>query len=613
MRCKIWFLGWLLVLANLFSAPFAASAASDAAVPEGVVRLGVSDLSDFNPNNEIISATIALLQEKLGSKLKVIHYSVEGLVDAVRLGEVDATISSAGLHRASAVYGAKDLVSTAFSKGRDPNHCSASLFIVRADRTDLKTLADLKGKRAVATRPLSITGLIMALGEVESQGFDSSTFFSSIAYTGYPMRAVVDRVVDGSADVGLLWACFYEQLLADNYRNAALVKPFSVKTGDSLQCLHSTSTYPGHTVAVTPTATPEIARFLTQTLLAMPKTQKSGYFWTIATDFHAIEQLFKETKYGPYSYLREWTLKRVWEEYKLAIALLAAALVFWGFHTVRANQLVRQRTRLMQEAIESQQKAQAEALAKGERIQALERLGAVQQLSSMLAHELKQPLTAVGFYVDSLINRVQRGKLKNEVLLETLNKIQTLNTRSSELINHVRSYAKKSTVSREMMSLSDVIEAAARNIIQAQGSGSSSIDLELDLEPGLKLTADRLEIEVIVINLVKNAAQAVSKVPKPRISLQTRLVEINSRKGVRIAVTDNGRKLSQEEFQRLLQPFNSTRADGLGLGIAIVQRLAESYGGRICFVQLPDAGLRCEVFLFGDMEEGKANDGKVSE
>ena len=604
MRYKIGFLALFFLVSALFSATIPAKAAAPEAVPEGVVRLGVSDLSDSNPNNEIIGATIALLKQKLGNKLKVIHYSVEGLVDAVRFGEVDATISSAGLHRASAVYGAKDLVSTAFSQGRDPNHCSASLLVVRADRTDLKSFADLKGKKAAATRPLSITGLVMALGEVESQGFDSSKFFSSISYTGYPMSAVVDKVVDGSADVGLLWACFYEELIANNYHNATLVRPFSVKNGDSLRCLHSTDTYPGHTVAVTPTATPEIARFITQTLLAMPKTQKSGYFWTIATDFHAIERLFKETKYGPYSYLREWTLKRIWEEHKLAIVLLVAALFFWGFHTVRANQLVRQRTKLMQQAIEKQKKTQAEALAKGERIQALERLGAVQQLSSMLAHELKQPLTAVGFYIDSLINRQQRGELKTEVLLETLKKIKALNTRSSDLITHVRSYAKKSTISRELIILSDVVEAAAQSVIQSQNL-RKDIDLELDLEPGLKLVADRLEIEVIVINLVKNAAQAICDIPNPRISLQTGAIELNSRNGVRIAVTDNGRRISQEAFEQLIHPFNSTKAEGLGLGIAIVQRLAESYGGRIRFVQLHSAGLCCEVFLFGDTEVGK--------
>lgn len=562
-----------------------------------VIRLGVSDLSDGNPNKEIMAASIAYLQREYDGKIEVVHFSVEGLVEAIRQGLVDITMSSAGLYRASATYGAKDLVSSAFDQGRDPNHCSASLFLVRADRTDLKNLKDLKGKRAVATRPLSITGLVMALGELESQGYDSDEFFSSIDYTGYPMSDVIDAVVEGRADVGLLWACYYEELLAAGYPNIDKVRPFATKSGDSLRCLHSTDTYPGYTTAVTPLASPEIARFVTQSLLAMPKTSANGYFWTISTDFHALDKLFRQTRYGPYSYLRQWTLQRVWDEHRLAIVLVVVAVLFWAFHSIRTNQLVRERTRQLQSAMQRQRVLQADARAQSERLQALERLGAIEQLSSMLAHELKQPLTACGYYLDSLISRQQRGMLESGVLLKTLEKIRELNHRSNDLINHVRRYAKKTNVIREPILLSEAIKAAVNNLTQAQVIGPGA-RVSLELESGVMFTADRLEIELIVLNLVKNALQAASGVEHPVVRVTLSCIQSDGRAGVLISVVDNGPTLTDEAFVRLTEPFHSTRAGGLGLGIAIVGRLAESYGGRVRFSRLAQAGLRCEVSLF---------------
>ena len=562
------------------------------------IRLGISELSDDNLNNELVDSTVRWLEGQLGDRLSVYYFSVESLVDAVRDNLVDVTISSAGLYRASADYGAKDLLTSAFENGRDPNHCSAALFIVATDRKDITDLASLKGKRAVATRRLSITGLVMGLGEIEAQGYDSEKFFEAIDYTGYPMSAVVDRVADGKADVGMLWACYYEELQLRSYPNIERVRPFWLKEGDGLRCHHSTKTYPGHTVAVTPSASPEVARFISQTLLSMPKTERSGFFWTIGTDFHALDRLFRATKYGPYSYLKEWTVSRVWSEFRIPIALAASALFFWFFHTLRINALIQQRTKLLKNAVEAERQVQKESRKRGERIQALERLGAVQQMSSMLAHELKQPLSAIGYYIDSLIDRQEKKTLDEQTLIKTLRKVSDLNTQSSEVIDHVRQYAKKTNVKRERINVEKVVRAAVENVLGNQGVNTS---IDMDIERGLFFKANRLEVELIVVNLLKNALEAVKSVASPRIVIQIKSINDDTRCGMCLSVSDNGPELSPEQFERLTQPFSTTRSDGLGLGIAIVLRMAESYGGRMQFRQMSPNGLLSEVFLYDDL------------
>lgn len=200
------------------------------------ITIGVSGLSEGNHNNEIIKSTILWLKEHLKDyEIKIKHYSVEDFYNAVRDGEIDFSLCSAGLYRASERFGIKDIATTAFTNGPDPNHNSSSLIIARKDRNDLQTLSDLKGKIAVGTRPLSITGLIMGLGEIAAHGYDPDRFFSEIKYTGYPMHKVVKEVVDGKADVGFLWACYYESLMTSKHPDLEKIKPINLKPQDALQ------------------------------------------------------------------------------------------------------------------------------------------------------------------------------------------------------------------------------------------------------------------------------------------------------------------------------------------------------------------------------------------
>lgn len=151
------------------------------------ITIGVSGLSEGNHNNEIIKSTILWLKEHLKDyEIKIKHYSVEDFYNAVRDGEIDFSLCSAGLYRASERFGIKDIATTAFTNGPDPNHNSSSLIIARKDRNDLQILSDLKGKIAVGTRPLSITGLIMGLGEIAAHGYDQTDSFQRLSTQAIP-------------------------------------------------------------------------------------------------------------------------------------------------------------------------------------------------------------------------------------------------------------------------------------------------------------------------------------------------------------------------------------------------------------------------------------------
>ena len=541
------------------------------------ITIGVSGLSEGNHNNEIIRSTISWLKEHLNDyEVKIKNYSVEDLYNAVRDGEIDFSLCSAGLYRASERFGLKDIATTAFTNGPDPNHNSSSLMIVRKDRSDLQNISDL----------------------IAAQGYDPDRFFSQINYTGYPMHKVVKEVVDGKADVGFLWACYYESLMASNHPDLEKIKPINLKAQDALHCKHSTETYPGHTFAVTPKASPEAALKVAKLLFSMPKTEKEGFYWTIATDFHSLDTLFKLTRYGPYSYLKEWTVKKIWEEYKTFIIAFLVGLIALIYHSLRVNTLVRIRTEMLNKSLEEERRAKKEARSKTARIESLERMSVVQQMSSMFAHELKQPMAAIGFYVDSLISRLKKGTPDTQLLIQTLEKVSSLNKKSSEIVNYVRSYGKKTAV-RKMINISQIIDDAVQNFVGANFSDGNN-PIQSSIEPDLTLEADPLEVEIIVLNLLKNAVDAVSVFPESgrNVWLKTKSICHTPFQGIVIEVTDNGPSLNDETFAKLCTPFNSSKKDGLGLGLTIVSRIAESYGGKIEFLREPERGITVRVELF---------------
>lgn len=280
------------------------------------------------------------------------------------------------------------------------------------------------------------------------------------------------------------------------------------------------------------------------------------------------------------------------------VILFGLTILFWLVYTIRVKGILKAQQIRLERAIDKQRIAQSDALKKGYRIQSLERLGAVQQLSSMLAHELKQPLAATQYYLESLINRLDKKSLDEQLLKSTLQKIHALNVKSSNLIDHVRSYSKKAVVKRIKLDVNETIESTFQNL---QGSEiitqRVSIVKEIPHEK-IFLYADRLEIELVLLNLLKNSVEATSSRSTPAIIFTLRKVTKDSKEGIEITVTDNGPEISEEVFLSLMSPMNSTKQEGLGLGIAIVQRIAEAYGGSLKFQRVKPCGLKAIVTLF---------------
>lgn len=527
------------------------------------------------------------------------------LREELRRGNADLVIASSSFFAMDPTEKVRPLAALVSPRAKDPNRSSAAVVVVRSERSDLERLSDLGGKRIAAQTEECELGLHYVEHEIAKAGFNPDGFWSVRRDEPGQMRKILEDVLAGRIDGGILRGCFLEDLGEKRIAEiGSKLRVLNAQPVDGLACLHSTVLYPGIILAGTSPLGVEHARRVTALLLSMP-VDEDGSCWGISTDFTRTDQMLESLKLGPYEYLREWTFRRVWKEYPSAVvcsAILVAALLFYG---VILRRLVRIRTRALEEEIEERRRLEREAAQANEQISAMQHAGAVGQISSIIAHELKQPLEA--------IQNLSRGTMRSledvddvpPRTLDAVAKIRTEALHASDIVDRVREYG-KGRRRAEALSLTDAVREAFRQFrVSRRAKGAK---LSLDLSPrtdGLRVRMDPLDLRLVIVNLLANAVDAASKSPAPEVRLE--VAPASDRKTIEIRVEDNGPRLSDEAYAHLgLTPGKSSKAQGLGLGLMIVKALLEAALGSIRFERIEPAGLRAVASL--PAEEVKENE-----
>ena len=206
------------------------------------------------------------------------------------------------------------------------------------------------------------------------------------------------------------------------------------------------------------------------------------------------------------------------------------------------------------------------------------RLSAMGQMASTLAHELNQPLSAIANYVKAshrmldAIDDPRKGRIQ-----ETMTKASEQTIRAGEIIRRLRDYVEKRQTTRTWENLNKVVEEAlALGLI---GAAETNVKVRATLDPALPPVAiDKVQIQQVLINLIRNAIEAMRAAPTRVLSITTRLDEGEF---VQVGIADTGPGLAEEVAARLFQPFVTTKKAGMGVGLTICQSIIEGHGGRI--------------------------------
>jgi len=213
------------------------------------------------------------------------------------------------------------------------------------------------------------------------------------------------------------------------------------------------------------------------------------------------------------------------------------------------------------------------------KLQATARLAAVGEIASSIAHELNQPLAAVANYVRGCQSRLRAGGADPGALAGALELAGEQAERAGQIIRRVRDFVNSRQQVLSTLDLNDLVERAAA--AGAADAGRNGVRLAIHLAPGLPpVRADGVMIEQAILNLVRNAVDAVAELPSGQQTID--VFTAHGGKGkLEVMVADRGPGVSADLAGRLFEPFFSSKPDGMGLGLNICRSIVEFHGGRL--------------------------------
>lgn len=216
------------------------------------------------------------------------------------------------------------------------------------------------------------------------------------------------------------------------------------------------------------------------------------------------------------------------------------------------------------------------------------RFNTVGEMASGLAHEINQPLAAIASYTQSCLRLLRGDEQKQAQVPNILEQVNTQAQRAANIVKHLRNFVTKSESHREIAELSNIVRLAVsmvRNEII-----SHQIELNIDTQPSLPpIKADSIQIEQVILNLLRNAIEAMTDVPADSRKL---LITVGrfSPTHLFVAISDTGPGIDDDHSDKLSTPFFSTKETGMGLGLAISRTIVEDHGGQLTPTTNTDGG-----------------------
>jgi len=214
-----------------------------------------------------------------------------------------------------------------------------------------------------------------------------------------------------------------------------------------------------------------------------------------------------------------------------------------------------------------------------QRLTHVSRLATMGEMAAGIAHELNQPLTAIASYAQACDWLLARGSTDTAEIRDALQQITAQGLRAGEIIRRLRSLVRAPDTLRVLTSCNELIEELQG--LALTDARVHNVRLGLELAPNLgQVVVNRVEIQQVVLNLVRNAVEALETVPPERRDITLRTA--NGHDGaVEISVIDSGPGVDPKIVDRLFAPFVTTKPTGAGLGLAIGRSIVEAHKGTL--------------------------------
>ena len=545
------------------------------------IHLGILNTSGNEAENVLYAETASVLKDKLKPRnVEVSTYDLPGLEKAIAAGKLDFFISNPGFY----VSSRQKLDTTALASQSNqffvrPDRALGSVFVVPKQNSNIFSLRDLRGKSVCAVAPNAYGGLYIALGELNRRGFDPDKFFSSVHYSGYPMPKVLEELKAGKCEAAIVRTCLLEELSASGQikeNEFRVIEPRP--SGSKEHCIRSTELYPGWGFAATKNTSETLRKETTKILFSLPAVQ--GNEWSVPRNFADLDNLYKNLKVGHYEYLRNWDWKEFIRNYWSFILIVFVVMIAVFLHNLILKQQVERRTERLRQTMKEKLAEHQAAVNANRHLHDMEKINLVGMLSSMIAHELRQPLTVIRNYAEGLKEIAHSPDYDTKVLDEALKVVDEQSIRASSIIEHMRGLIKGKESKVRDVDLNSFVPTVIDTYKEL--GGKYEIKFVTSAATPTTVQIDPTQFEIVLLNLLNNASEAITQQEtKPVIT-----VGISCENGeAAVSVRNEGFLEHKEAFDNLFAVKSSTKANGLGLGLAIAARVIERWGGQLSIHQ----------------------------
>jgi PAS domain S-box-containing protein len=217
------------------------------------------------------------------------------------------------------------------------------------------------------------------------------------------------------------------------------------------------------------------------------------------------------------------------------------------------------------------------------------RVATIGQLTSSIAHEVNQPITAAITYALAARRFLKAEPPNFHEVDDALSLIVKETNRAGEVVERVRALIKRAPARKDAVAIDDaILEVIALTRAEA---ANNSVSVRTQFAEGLpRIQGDRVQLRQVMLNLILNAIQSMSGVADGNRELQISIDAVPSEGSVRVGVRDTGPGLSPESLPRLFEPFYTTKPEGIGMGLSICRSIIEAHGGRLCAIPCEPQG-----------------------
>ena len=207
------------------------------------------------------------------------------------------------------------------------------------------------------------------------------------------------------------------------------------------------------------------------------------------------------------------------------------------------------------------------------------RINTMGEMVAEIAHELNQPLAAISIYSDTISRILTRGNADKQDMLTALGEIKLQSERAGQVIRHLREFVSKKNLQAVLTDINDLTKEVCQLIeVEARWHRAG---MKLDLEQGIPpILVDKILIEQVIMNLARNAIEAMDTIEQGKRILLIRTSMVNNNQ-ITVVIEDCGPGMTVAEIEQAFEPFYSTKQDGMGMGLSISRSIIKAHHGRL--------------------------------